>query len=150
MCGQEDGEILPETITSPDQPGPLELFFLLEVKDYRAHNVEFLFLSWSYFSSRLIPVTQPEDIDPNLVLDNGWSYFEYRVHTLKPGCWNTKKGDDKETSPGRPPLYVFPWKPKGVNLIKGEAILTCRFLMLTLTGEFTAGLDISAFFAVKN
>ena len=108
------------------------------------------FLSWSNFSSRLIPVTQPEDIDPNLDLDNSWSYFEYQVRTLKAGCWNTKKGDDKETSPGRPPLCVFPWKTKAVKLIKGEAVLTCRFLMLILTGEFTAGLEFSAFFAVKN
>ena len=105
---------------------------------------------FTFNSSKLIPVTNAENIDPSLVLDNSWSYFEYQVHTIRPGCWNTKAGDDKETAPGRPPLCVFPWRAKDVKLIKGEAILTRRFLMLTLEGEFEAGKDFSAFFAVKS
>ena len=90
------------------------------------------------------------EVDQNLPLDIGWSYFKYYVHTVKSGCWNTNKGDDKETSPGRPPLCVFPWKPKDVKLLKGEAVLTSRFIMLPLSGEFTAGKEFCALFAVKN
>ena len=128
----------------------LNFTFSLQVVNQLAIHCNSQHVSLPSFSAQLIPVTHLEDIDPNVVLDNSWSHFEYRVQTLKPGCWNTKEGDDKETSPGRPPLCVFPWKAKAVKLIKGEVVLTCRFLMLTLTGEFTAGLEFSAFFAVKN
>ena len=101
-------------------------------------------------SSNLIPVSQPESIDATLVLDNSWDYFEYHVHTIKPGCWNTKEGDDKQTSPGRPPLCVFPWKAQAVKVIKGEAVLTCRFIMLPLMGDFVAGKEYRVLFAVKH
>ena len=111
------------------------------------------FLSYTqslfYFRSKLVPVNQPENIDTT-TLDSSWSYFEYHVCTIKPGCWNTKEGDDKQTSPGRPPLCVFPWKAKAVKLIKGEAVLTSRFLMLPLMGNFTAGEEYRVLFAVKN
>ncbi len=102
------------------------------------------------YSSNLIPVCQPESIDATLVLDNSWDYFEYRIHTIKPGYWNTKEGDDKLTSPGRPPLYVFPWKAQAVKVIKGEAVLTCRFIMLPLMGDFVAGEEYRVLFAVKH
>ena len=101
-------------------------------------------------SSSLIPVGQPESIDATLVLDNSWDYFEYHVHTIKPGCWNTKEGDDKLTCPGRPPLCLFPWKAQAVKVIKGEAVLTCRFILLPLTGDFVAGEEHRVLFAVKH
>ena len=100
--------------------------------------------------SELSVISNPDELDPKLKLDGSWNYFEYQVRTIKPGCWNTKVGDDKETAPGRPPLCVFPWKAKTVKLIKGEAVLTCRFIMLTLSGEFEAGKDYNALFAVKH
>ena len=110
------------------------------------YGMVFLFVC----SSKLVPITEPEEFDPDLVLTSGWSYFKYHVQTLKQGCWNTKSGDDKETSPGRPPLYIFPWKARAVKLIKGEAVLTCRFIMLPLEGDFSAGKEFSAYFAVEN
>ena len=36
-----------------------------------------------------------------------------------------------------------------MKVIKGEAILTCRFIMLPLIGDFVAGEEYRVLFAVK-
>lgn len=57
---------------------------------------------------------------------NGWSEWEYRLITQKQGKWR------------RPPVYVFPSRVRAVRLVSGGAIITCRFLLLPLTGEYGA------------
>ena len=58
---------------------------------------------------------------------NGWVELEYTLTTLKSGEWS------------RPPVYVFPARAKRVRLISGGAVVTCRFLLLPLTGHYNAG-----------
>ena len=59
---------------------------------------------------------------------DGWVEWEYAVRTLKSGKWS------------RPPVYVFPERVQRVKLISGgEVVLTCRFLLLPLTGGYSAG-----------
>jgi hypothetical protein len=45
---------------------------------------------------------------------------------------------------------VFPWKAQAVKVIQGEAVLTCRFIMLPLMGNFVAGEEYRVLFAVKH
>ena len=57
--------------------------------------------------------------------DGGWVEWEYRLTTLQSGKWS------------RPPVYVFPARVQRVRLISGGGVLTCRFLMLPLTGSYS-------------
>jgi len=67
-----------------------------------------------------------------------WNYWEFTVETLKPGRWDCPCADDKSTSPGRPPFYRFPFRASSVKLVSGNAIVTCNFILMNLTGEFEA------------
>ena len=58
---------------------------------------------------------------------DGWLEWEYHLTTHKSAKW------------ARPPVYVFPSRVRGVKLISGDGILTCRFLLLPLTGQYRAG-----------
>lgn len=58
---------------------------------------------------------------------DGWLEWEYCLTTHKSAGWT------------RPPVYVFPTRVRGVKLISGRAILTSRFLLLPLTGQYSAG-----------
>ena len=55
---------------------------------------------------------------------NDWCEWEYSLTTLKSGKW------------ARPPVYVFPARVQGVKLVSGSGVLTCRFLLLPLTGSY--------------
>ena len=57
----------------------------------------------------------------------GWTEWEYHLTTNKPGQWD------------RPPVFVFPSRAKDVKLVSGKAVLTCRFLLLPLSGQYSAG-----------
>ena len=57
---------------------------------------------------------------------DGWLEWEYRLMTHKSAQWT------------RPPVYVFPTRVRGVRLVSGGGILTCRFLLLPLTGQYSA------------
>ena len=59
--------------------------------------------------------------------ESGWTEWEYRLTTRKSAKWV------------RPPVYVFPSRVWGTRLVSGDAILTCRFLLLPLTGEYRTG-----------
>ena len=69
----------------------------------------------------------------------GWRWWEYKVTTTKPGNWGCPEPDDKVTAPGRCPVLVFPCRWVEVRLIRGKAVLTPRFLLLNVTGEFASG-----------
>ena len=56
----------------------------------------------------------------------GWSVWEYCLTTQRSGKWE------------RPPVYVFPTSVSETRLIRGSGIITCRFLLLPLTGEYDA------------
>lgn len=87
---------------------------------------------WDY-SSDVLPWTPLKDSDPN------WSYWEFTVSTLCSGSWDCPVADDKITSPGRPPIHLFPSRVKRVKLIAGDAIVTCSFVMMSLEGQFDVG-----------
>ena len=87
--------------------------------------------SWHY-ESKLSQTSQQPD-------ENGWIRWEYSVLTLKEGHWTCSVPDDKMTSPGRPPVLVFPCSVQGVKLLEGNAVVTRRFLLLPLSGAFQAG-----------
>ena len=57
---------------------------------------------------------------------DGWLEWEYQLTTLKSGKWS------------RPPVYVFPARVQRVRLVSGSGVLTCRFLLLPLTGSYGA------------
>ena len=58
---------------------------------------------------------------------NGWIEWEYHLVTHQSAKWD------------RPPVYVFPSRVQGVELVSGDAILTCRFLLIPLTGKYGPG-----------
>lgn len=65
---------------------------------------------------------------------DSWLEWEYRLITHKSGGW------------ARPPVYVYPTRVREVKLISGEGILTCRFLLLPLTGQYNAGEQYSVIY----
>lgn len=88
---------------------------------------------WDYSSVVSAWTPLVEDSEPN------WSYWEFTVRTLRSGSWDCPVADDKSTSPGRPPLYVFPSRVVGAKLVAGDAIVTSSFVMMMLEGQFDAG-----------
>ena len=95
-----------------------------------------------HYESKL---TQTSQLDRN-----GWIHWEYSVVTLKAGQWTCPVPDDKTTAPGRPPVLIFPCRVQAVRLLEGNAIVTCRFLLLPLTGAFQPGEVYRIAFATKN
>ncbi len=81
--------------------------------------------------------------------DESWSYWEFTVETLRPGRWDCLVADDKTTSPGRPPIYVFPSRASKAKLINGDGIVTCSFVMMVLQGSFVAGQFHRVLFATQ-
>ena len=81
--------------------------------------------------------------------ENGekWNHWLFRIETLRPGQWDCPTADDKDTSPGRPPIYVFPSRVLKAKLLKGHAVVTCNFVMMLLSGSFTAGKTFEVNFA---
>ena len=79
-----------------------------------------------------------------------WSVWVIKVVTHRPGQFDCPCADDKATSYGRPPVYVFPCTMKAVKLIQGPAILNCRFISLPLTGKYETGQEYKATFSVQN
>ena len=41
--------------------------------------------------------------------------------------------------PGRPPVYVYPCRVNAAKVVQGRAVVTCRFVLLPLSGTFQAG-----------
>ena len=68
-----------------------------------------------------------------------WQYWRFTVEVLRSGKWNCSIPDDKDTCPGRPPVYVFPQKLTTPQVLEGEAIVTELFLLLPLTGDCGPG-----------
>lgn len=69
-----------------------------------------------------------------------WSHWLLRIKTLRSGQWDCPIGDDKTTSPGRPPVYVFPSRVSNAKFEKGHrAVVTCNFVLVVLSGSFVAG-----------
>ena len=81
--------------------------------------------------------------------DEGWTHWSYKVVTTKSGRWDCPVPDDKSTASGRPPVCVFPTRVRAVKLVEGDAVVTCRFVLLPLTGSFSAGEQHVVVFAIQ-
>lgn len=106
------------------------------------------------WEARLVPNPASQHYESRLTqtsrLDkNGWVRWEYSVVTLKAGQWACPVPDDKSTAPGRPPVMVFPCSVRAAKLLEGNAVVTCRFLLLPLSGAFQPGEVYRISFATK-
>ena len=63
----------------------------------------------------------------NSVVTEGWIEWKYCLTTKKSGRWV------------RPPVYVFPSRVQDAHLVFGDGVLTCRFLLLPLSGSYRTG-----------
>ena len=84
---------------------------------------------WSYD----IILTQLDSVD----LPLGWSKWQIKVKTKR------------DCSFSRPPVYIFPCTMNEYRVIKGDAVINCRFILLPLVGHSTAGKEYIVEFAVK-
>lgn len=109
------------------------------------------------WEARLAP--QPDLYDYSLEITNcssekrgnsedKWSYWKLTVITLRDGRWDCPTADDKTTSPGRPPVLVFPSRASKAKLITGNAVVTCSFVLMKLNGLFSVGEVHKAQFAL--
>ena len=95
------------------------------------------------YESRLVTKEDQWSYDISLTeldssgLSPGWSKWQMKVRTKHDGSFS------------RPPVYIFPCTMSEYRVIKGEAIVNCRFVMLPLNGQYTAGKEFSTDFAVK-
>jgi len=79
----------------------------------------------------------------------GWTHWEFSVVTTQPGSWDCPIPDDKTTYiPGRPPAYVYPCRVNAAKVVQGRAVVTCRFVLLPLSGTFQAGEVHTVVFAI--
>lgn len=77
-----------------------------------------------------------------------WTKWEIKITTRCHGQFNCPTPDDKLTSFGRPPVYVFPCTMKEVRVLEGKAIINCRFILLPLFGKYKPGQIHRAVFAL--
>ena len=70
-------------------------------------------------------------------LSPGWSKWQIKVRTKHDGSF------------GRPPVYIFPCAMSEYRVITGDAVINCRFILLPLNGDYTAGKEFTVEFAVK-
>ena len=84
-------------------------------------------------------------------LEDGWRKYKIEVVTKTECSWDCPKGDDKTTSPGRPPIYIFPRPVKEYKIVEGgeSLVIGCRFVMMWLIGTSKANETITALFALK-
>lgn len=81
--------------------------------------------------------------------DEGWALWEFEVATVRSGSWDCPVPDDKLTCVGRPPVFVFPARVREARVVEGNAVVTCRFLLLPLSGKYEAGEHHSVVFATR-
>lgn len=75
-----------------------------------------------------------------LLSNDGWTHWEFSVITTHVGSWDCPTPDDKTVyNPGRPPLCVFPCRVHAARVVEGKAVVTCRFVLMPLSGTFQAG-----------
>ena len=99
-----------------------------------------------------ITVTELHPTDGNddlWQLPPGWSKWEMKVKTKCQGLFDCPVPDDKVTSFGRPPLFVFPSCVSEYKVLEGNAVINCRFILLPLFGHYKQGEEFVAVFAVK-
>ena len=72
------------------------------------------------------------------------------MSVLRSGRWDCPVPDDKDTCPGRPPLYIFPERMHSPELLEGNAVITELFLLIPLTGSCVAGQEHSVLFRAKS
>ena len=68
-----------------------------------------------------------------------WITWKFTLSVLRSGQWDCPTPDDKETCPGRPPVYVFPQRLCSPVVLEGAAVVTERFLLLPLCGPCSPG-----------
>jgi hypothetical protein len=78
----------------------------------------------------------PNPHSPN---EDVWKYWKFTVTILQPGKWECITPDDKETCPGRSPVYFFPQRLRSPQVLEGEAVLTERFILVPLSGDCLPG-----------
>jgi len=75
-----------------------------------------------------------------LLSNDGWTHWEFSVITTHAGSWDCPTPDDKTVyNPGRPPVCVFPCRVHAARVVEGKAVVTCRFVLMPLSGTFQAG-----------
>ena len=89
------------------------------------------------------------DVQVYGVLGSSWKAWKLTVLPLFSGSWDCAEADDKFTSPGRPPVYIFPRAAKNYKLLKGNAVLNCRFILVPLSGPVEMNVENSVVFALE-
>ena len=84
---------------------------------------------WSYN----VTVTKLDPVD----VSTGWSKWQIKVRTKRDGSFS------------RPPVYIFPCTVSEYKVIKGEAVINCRFILLPLAGHYTADKEFIVEYGVK-
>ncbi|XP_065900433.1 uncharacterized protein [Dysidea avara] len=88
------------------------------------------------------------ELDP-AGLSPGWSKWELKVKTVCHGSFECPIPDDKTTSFGRPPVFVFPCSMRDFKVLEGEAVINCRFILVSVFGNYTPGKEFKVVFAVQ-
>ncbi len=83
------------------------------------------------------------------MVEDDWTHWEYEIVTTTSGQWDCPVPDDKSTYPGRPPVYIFPYAARAAKVVRGRGVVTCRFVLLTLSGAFEVGEEYKVEFATK-
>ena len=83
------------------------------------------------------------------VLGSSWKAWKLTVIPRSGGSWDCPEADDKFTTPGRPPVYIFPCAAKNYKLLQGNAVLNCRFILVPLSGPVKEDIEHSVVFALE-
>lgn len=82
-------------------------------------------------------------------LSPGWSKWELKIKTKCRGSFECPVPDDKTVSFGRPPVFIFPCTVRDFKVLEGEAIINCRFILLSVFGSYPPGKEFKVVFAVQ-